>query len=633
MSKTTTVGKILLKHYLPKDLHEFIDNTELDAKGIGSLFSKLAEGSPEVYKDSVSHLTRLGFEVSTRLGSTVKLTDLISPVDKEPRFKELEEKVNKLKETEKNPRKLHEGLANIYGEFTKQVDKDIVELGVKKNQTLAKVIRAGARGKPAQYRQTVFSPVVVSDAKGNPLTDFLIKNSYAEGLTIPEYLVSTFGARQGEVSKKLAVAEAGAFSKELSRASMTVKIEEHDCGTDHGIPVNTDDKDSVGAYLAKPVASYKKNNEVTSAMLGDLKNKKILSIIVRSPITCESSKHHHSGAVCQLCIGKREFKNLPSIGSYIGITSATTMGEPLAQGQLNVKHTSGAAGGPSIASGFKLIDRLANIPKMFPDKAPVAEKDGTITDIRVAPQGGHYIHQGITEYYIPAGFALKVKKGDVVEAGDILSEGIVNPAEIVEHKGIGEGRRYFAEAMKKAFDESGMGGINRRNFEVLAKAAIDHVRITNNDGLGDYLPNQVVSYQAIAKDYVPRHGSVMTRVDHAYDKYLEQPALHYTIGSRMTHRRIESLKNHGIESILVNDKKPDFEPEMQRLKDVPMHEHDWMHQLYSTNLERRLVAAVNTGSTSSLKGPSPIAGLAYGKDFGDKKAEEEESPDDKLSFE
>lgn len=603
-------------------MQEFIDSNELDKKGISTLFNKLAE-TPDIYKTSVSNLARLGFEVSTRLGSTVKLTDLLSPIDKDKKFADLNKEIDTIRTSTPDKKERDEKLLNLYSKFTKDVEKDLIDVGVQKGQTLAKVIRSGSRGSVQQYRQTVFSPFTVQDAKGNILVDFPIQHSFAEGLSLPEYLSSTFGSRQGEVAKKLAVAKAGYFSKQLSRASMTLKVEEHDCGTDNGIEVPTDDRDSVGCFLARPVDGFNKNNEITSRMLNELKNKNFQFIIARSPITCQASRHSHSGAVCQLCAGKREKGGLPPLGDYVGITAASTLGEPLAQGQLNVKHTSGSAGGANISGGFKLIEQLANIPDTFKHKAALAEKDGIVTEIRKAPQGGHYVKVDNTEYYVLPGFAPHVKVGDAVESGDVLSEGIVNPSDVVRLKGIGEGRRYFTQVMKKAFDDSGMGGISRRNFELISKAGIDHVKITSNEGLGDHLPGSIVSYQTVEKDYQPRPDAIKCRVDQAIGKYLEEPILHYTIGSRITKRTVETLQRNGIDVVTVHKNPPMFEPEMQRLLDVPEHEPDWMHQLYSTNLERRLIHAVNTGAQSNLRGPSPIPGLAYGVGFGSHKTAEE----------
>jgi hypothetical protein len=351
-------------------------------------------------------------------------------------------------------------------------------------------------------------------------------------------------------------------------------------------------------------------------MLNDLSNKGIKQLVVRSPITCDASKKYHFGAVCQLCAGRRE-KGLPEMGSYIGIIAASALGEPLAQSQMNLRHGGSAASKNSFAGGFKLIDQLANIPKAFKNKAAVASEDGEITSIKPSAAGGSFIHVNDKEHYVPVDFSPTVKVGDKVEAGDVLSEGVINPADVVHYKGIGEGRKYFTETMKKVFEQSGMP-VNRRNFELIAKSAIDHVRVTDPHGLGDYLPDQVVSYNAIAKNYKPRANSETIRIDRSLGKYLEEPVLHYTIGTRVTSRVITELKSKGIQSIVVNNNPPNFEPEMVRLLAVPGHVPDWAHNLYATYLERALVDAVNKGTsnTSSLKGPSPIMGLAYSLNFG-----------------
>jgi hypothetical protein len=139
----------------------------------------------------------------------------------------------------------------------------------------------------------------------------------------------------------------------------------------------------------------------------------------------------------------------------------------------------------------------------------------------------------------------------------------------------------------------------------------------------------------LEKDYQPRPDSKKVRVDAAKGLYLEIPELHYTIGTRLTNSMIADLKHHNIDYVTVHEEGPGFEPEMQRLLDIPAHEHDWMHTLYSTHLERRLMKSVNTGASSSITGPSPVPGLAYAVGFGkntvtEKKSEELEEA---LSFE
>jgi hypothetical protein len=405
-------------------------------------------------------------------------------------------------------------------------------------------------------------------------------------------------------------------SKQNSRSATTIIVEEHDCGTENGVPFPTSDKESIGAFLARPVLNFKRNNEVTSEMLSELSNKHILSVVVRSPITCQSSRKFHPGAVCQLCAGIRE-NGLPSIGSYLGINVASAATEPLTQSQLSAKHSSGTASGSKISGGFELVNQIANIPKNFPEAASIAEHDGEVTNIKKADIGGHYLTINNTEHYVHPGFGIFVKKGDHVEKGDVLSEGIIDPSKIAEYKGIGEGRKHYTEAMNKAFKDSGIS-VNRRNFEVLAKNAIDHVKIIDPEGLGDYLPDQIVSYQALEKNYKPREGTKHMRIDQTKGKYLEVPELHYTIGTPISNSIIKTLKNHDIESIYVHDKPPGFEPQMVRLLDVPEHSDDIFGTLYSTYLHSRLTNAVNTGigASSDLKGANPTLGLSYGVGFG-----------------
>jgi len=631
MSYTTTAGKVLLKHYSPDSLHTFLDTKELDKKNIGNFFTDLSSRHPDLYKKTVSDLARLGFESSTRLGSTVKLTDLLPPKFKAARFKKLNEDVAVIKNKKLSQVKEEDELGDLLGKFSDEVNKELVEEGVKENKTLAKVVKAGARGSPTQYRQTVFSPVAVNNNEGGIMTDFIIDRSFAEGLTLPQYLAHSFGSRQSSAAGKLNVSEGGYVAKQLARAGMTMVVSEHDCGTTNGIPASTSDHDYIGSLLAKPVDKYHANNKVTSSMLSELRTKNIDEIIVRSPITCQAGKHSFPTAVCQLCAGYLE-NGLPAIGSYLGITSGSSLAEPIAQSTLNSKHQGGSAKARLEFGGNKYINQLLNIPASFLHEAPIALKDGVVEEVKEASQGGHYVvlkhGDKLEEHYVNPDLKVTVKKGQAVEEGDVLSEGIPHPAKIVKHKGIGEGRVYFSKQLQHTFENSGLGGINKRNFDTVAKGIITHVKVNEPKGLGDYLPDSIVNYHSLEKDYTPRSDSKKVRTDAALGMYLETPELHYTIGTRLTSSMLNNLKKHKIDYVIVHEEPPGFEPEMQRLLDVPMHEQDWLHTLYSTNLERRLMKAVNTGASSDLHGPSPVAGLAYSAGFGNRKlAEEEEAFD------
>jgi DNA-directed RNA polymerase subunit beta' len=613
---TTTVGRVLLKFFLPQQYHSLIEETILDKKGISKLFGELADKSPQEYSKIVSDLTRLGFEISTRQGTSVTLKDLVSPIDKDKVWKEFEDFKTTVEKSKDSQALKDKKIFDKYNDMMSSIEKDILDKGLRENKSLAKIILAGSRGSPSQYRGTIATQGIVVDAEGKPKMDIPIKSSYAEGLSLPEYLATSFGTRSGEVLKKISVAQGGYGSKQFARALMPLQIVEADCGTANGITVPVADKESVGAYLAKAVDTYNRNNEVTSKMLNDLKNKNIKSIFIRSPMTCQSNKQHHSGGLCQMCVGKRE-KGVPAMDSYVGLVAGTAVAEPLTESAMKARHSGGAATSLGGQSGFKLINQLANIPKTFIGRAPLAQEDGFVTSLEPAAAGGHFITVNDQEHYIGLDQQPTVKLGDRVEQGQVLSTGLVDPREVVKYRGIGDGRKYYMEAMKKAFDDSGLG-VNRRNFELIAKAAIDHVKITDPEGMGNYLPDQVVAYSSIEKDYIPREDSKMVRIDAAYGKYLEKPELHYTIGTRVTSTVIKELQEHEIESVLINDNPPNFEPVMVRLVDIPEHHDDWMHVLNSTNLAKRFVNMVNKGATSDVKGPSPVPGLAYGVGFGQK---------------
>ena len=613
---TTTVGRVLLKFYVPKQFHGLVDDAILDSKGIFKLFSELAEKAPTDYSRIASDLTRLGFEIATRQGTSITLKDLVSPVNKDKLWDDFEKFKTKVEASDDSKASKDNQIFDKYNNMMSDIEKDILAKGLKDNKSLAKIILAGSRGSPSQYRGTIATQGIVVDAAGRPKMDIPIKSSFAEGLTLPEYLTTSYGTRSGEVLKKISVAQGGYGSKQFARALMPLQIVEADCETLNGIDISVNDRESIGAFLAKTVGGHNRNNEVTAKLLADLKSKEITHILIRSPMTCQSNKKHHSGGLCQMCVGKRE-KGMAAMDSYIGLVAGTAVAEPLTESAMKARHSGGAATSLGGQQGFKLINQLANIPKTFMGRAPLAQEDGFVTRLTPAAAGGHFIMVNNEEHYIGLDQTPTVKFGDRVEQGQALSTGLVDPREVVKYRGIGDGRKYYMEAMKKAFDDSKLP-VNRRNFELIAKAAIDHVKITDPEGLGDYLPDQVVSYSAIEKDYTPRPAAKMLRVDLAYGKYLEKPELHYTIGTKITSAVISELKKHKIEAVLVHDEQPLFEPVMVRLVDIPEHHDDWMHVLNSTNLAKRFVNMVNKGATSDLKGSSPVPGLAYGVGFGEK---------------
>jgi hypothetical protein len=262
-----------------------------------------------------------------------------------------------------------------------------------------------------------------------------------------------------------------------------------------------------------------------------------------------------------------------------------------------------------------VINNLAAIPKNFPNRAAIATVDGDVDAIEEAPQGGYNVNIDGQTHYVAPELPLRIKVGDKLEAGDQISEGILNPADVVAYKGIGEGRRYFAQRLTQAFRDSSYA-VNRRNVEILARAMVDHVSVDETGGLGHYLPGDVVSYNGLAYSYKPRKDSTLLKPDKAVGQYLEQPALHYTIGTRVTRQMAKKMKQFGVGAVTAHTQPAGFAPTMVSVTKVPQYKDDWMARLGSTYLQSRLLQDVQRGAESKAHSLDPIPSLAKGVDFG-----------------
>jgi hypothetical protein len=288
----------------------------------------------------------------------------------------------------------------------------------------------------------------------------------------------------------------------------------------------------------------------------------------------------------------------------------------------NTKHSGKSLKGKGEYQGFEMITSLAKVPKVFPDRATLSTVDGNVSKIEDAPQGGKYVF--VTEqngeekrHYVAPGYDIDVKVGDEMEAGDQISDGVIDPSELVKYKGIGEARKYWASRFTKAMRDSGMPA-NRRNAEVLARTIMNTVKLENEDEAGEGLPGDVLTYTAWSTGYKPRKSSTFAQPTVAsIGKYLEQPVLHYTIGTRITPSVIKTMKKFKVDRMMVNDTRPEVEPFMERIEDSNAEKKDWMARLGTTYLKSRLMEDVARGAESHLHSTEPYPGIAKGVEFGD----------------
>jgi len=264
----------------------------------------------------------------------------------------------------------------------------------------------------------------------------------------------------------------------------------------------------------------------------------------------------------------------------------------------SAKHGSGTRkrkGTPGLA-GFPLIERLISPPKEGSGLAIHAHDDGKVNSIREAPQGGWYIQIGQgQERYAGPDFEPTVKVGDVVEAGDALTGGNIDPAEVTRFRGIGEGRLALTHAVRKGLKEAGFP-VNRRNIELLSRGAIDRVEM--EDEYNEFLPGDLVPYSRLEKLWKPRDGAVAGNASSSIGRYLESPIAHYTIGTKVTPRIARDFEDLGAKDIITHAEPPPFKPRVTRALDLLGSDPDYMTRFMGSNLQKTFMDSTHQSGES-----------------------------------
>ena len=610
-----TPGQLLVNEALPPDLRDY--SRTLGQDEINALLGRLAQEHPDQYREVCWRLVQLGRNAAFDEGSTITLNDLVPVVDKRPLLDEVRRQERAIRSDRRLTGEQREAaLESLYGEATKRLTDETYANALANGNPFAIQAKYKARGNKSQLGAMLTSPGTYTDSSGK-IVPIFIGSSYAEGLKPHEYWAAGYGARLGVIGTKLGTQKGGYLSKMMNAAAIDQVVTEDDCGTSNGVPVPVDDADSIGAVLQGDVAGFKSGTVITKQVLDAIKAAGEDEIVVRSPMTCGCKD-----GLCKRCVGIRETGRFPDIGYNVGVNAASALGEQIAQNSLNTKH-SGKRSDLGSYVGFDALKDMSMVPKSFDVKASVAGRDGVVSDVEDAPQGGKYVvldGDRDDRVYVPASLDVTVKPGDRLEAGDAVSSGLVSPADVVAHKGIGEGRRYFTDRFTKVFRDSHYG-VNRRNVEVLSRALVNNVMVENPDSEGDALPGDIVRYSAWAGGYTPREGAGQVAVDKAVGQYLEAPVLHYTIGTRVTPSMVKTLKRLGYSDILVNRTAPGVSPHMVSVVDAPAYSGDWMARLGTSYLKDRLLEDAQQGASSASHSVNPIPSLAKGVEFGDRMAD------------
>lgn len=609
----TTLGQMLVNDALPEELRDY--TRQLDKKQIKALFTQIAEQHPDSYREIAKRLSDIGRDAAyTTGGQSFGLKALKTPLVAQQARQQLRQQIARILSSNISDEQKEARILKVTGALQARLPKEVLDELIKQENPLGAQVLSGSRGNPSQLARLVAGDLLYVDHRGETIPLPAI-HSYAEGLPPAEWFAASFGARAGLRDVKFATQEAGYFGKQLNQAAHRLMVTAEDDDSEEelpairGLPVDTSDIDNEGALLAQSVGDYPRNTVLTPKILKDLQNAGIKRILVRSPTVGGPA----IGGVYAKDIGIRERGGFSPLGDNVGLAAAQAIGEKIVQGGLSSKHAGGVKGATKAMSGFDLVNQLIQVPKRFKGGATHAQDDGVVESIHKTPIGNWSIRINGKEHFVQAGFEPTVKQGEKIEAGDVLSEGLPNPAEIVKHKGIGEGRRYFIRSFVQAYRDSGLG-INRRNVELLARGLIDHVQLTEEDD--DHIPGDVVSYSQLERTWTPRTGYTTLKPKQAIGKYLERPVLHYTIGTKIRPSMVNELDEFQIGQVDVHDEPPPFEPHMVRAMAISQNDPDWMARLLGSYQKKSITQSVQRGAESDLQSTSFVPALAEGSTFG-----------------
>lgn len=609
----TTLGREILRSRLPERYKALADKT-WDKKTSDAITTQMAQDDPDAYIDILQNLNNFAQTVVSTYGRDAALPFRDMKVSANVRninvkLRMLIDKVlndDKLTDSQKE-----EKIKELGYKYTQKVEDLVFEDADKRHTALASQINSGARGKKVQLRQMLFGDMLMKDALNRDMP-YLMMDAYSDGATPTGYWVSASSGRKGYYDVQMATGQSGYLGKRVTAATHDTVISEQDCGTtDTGVPFPANSTSNIGAVLLKPFHNHPAGSIVDAKMVAEADDDE--EMILRSPMTCKSKT-----GVCAKCNGLGENGKFPGIGEYVSLNAARSFVEPVTQGSVGSKHAGGIGGkkvinpeGDDQPTGFRSLERMFTTPSNFPGGAVLAPIDGTVSKIQPAAQGGTYVTIGNKTLYCSPYRTMKVKEGDKVYAGDVLTNGIPNPMEVVGLKGLGAGRVYFTKQLGKILKENGWG-TERRNLESFARAFLNKVEITNPDGYEGYLPGDTVNYSNILADYEPRRDSVKMPADKAIGQYLEKPVLYYSVGTKITPEVASELKKYQFNDIVVNKEAPSFAAKFMRPAEGLQHDKNWLPRLSGERLKEGLFDAARQGITDPYDSPSYVDKIVIG---------------------
>ena len=503
----TTVGRIIYNKGIPQDLG-FVDRTNPETefepeinfvvtkKNLGKIIANSinVHGLSET-AELLDYIKSTGYKYSTVGAITVSVSDVKVPEEKKTIIEEAYKQVDNI--TKQYKRGLitnderYNAVIKIWSKATDDV-KIAMKNNFEKLNPVYMMSESGARGNLDQLKQIAGMRGLMASTTGKTV-EIPITSCFREGLSPIEYFIAAHGARKGLSDTALRTADSGYLTRRLVDVSQNIIVREEDCGTKDGLEVSTI-KDGnqvvekleerlVGRYSLNDIVNPKTNELIvdSNTMINDKIAAEIVAagiekVTVRSVIGCRT-KH----GVCAKCYGMGlATRQEVSIGEAVGIIAAQSIGEPGTQLTMRTIHSGGVAGVADITQGLPRVEELfeARKPKGL---AIISEIDGTVR-IKEEKNKKEVVIKGeheAKEYVIPFGSKLRVREGDEVLAGDPITEGSINPGEILAIKGPTGVFEYLTTEVQKVYRNQGVD-INDKHIELIARQMLKKVRVEDN---------------------------------------------------------------------------------------------------------------------------------------------------------
>jgi len=440
-------------------------------------------------------IKELGFTYSTKAGITIAVADVIVPEEKTKIMTASELRVqtvmNQYRRGLITAEERYDRVIKIWSEAKDEIT-NILMKSLDRFNSINLMVESKARGNKSQITQLGGMRGLMANPSGR-IIELPIKSNFREGLTVLEYFISTHGARKGLADTALRTADSGYLTRRLVDVAQDVIVREDDCGTDKGSIVSRiqDGREVIedlfdrieGRYAFETVRHpetgeilVKPNDLIEATIAEEIVNAGIEKIQIRSVLSCRTQH-----GVCRKCYGR----NLATgkhveIGESVGIIAAQSIGEPGTQLTMRTFHTGGVAG-DDITQGLPRIQELfeARNPK---GQAIISEIDGVVKDIRDTKDRREIEIEGEAEnkvYAVTFGSRVRVAVGQHVEAGDELTDGSIDPKEMLRIKGIRGVQNYILQEVQRVYRNQGVE-INDKHVEVMIRQMLRKIRIIDS---------------------------------------------------------------------------------------------------------------------------------------------------------